>query len=204
MRKCRAGPIIIYLREQLKQKDEEIRRLKEQIHSNNNININSNININNTVNNIFPFGKEPMVNHTDATRLLHKPSTSVSKYVELKHFRKPETANVRISNLRGNTIQVVEQDQTGRRKWVTRDKKATISEITETNLDELVDIHKAGSVSRWNLWYEKNKLNEDNFDQTPEYKNIMKAVELTIINSRQLFEGSPMKKMKVLDFEEES
>lgn len=45
------------------------------------------------------------------------PIESVPKYIKMKHFSKPENANIHIKNKRGRTIQVVEEDENKRRRW---------------------------------------------------------------------------------------
>ena len=68
--------------------------------------------------NICPFGQEPPIQHEDVKPLLTLPAKSVPKYIQMKHFTSSDTKNVCLTNVRGNTIQVVEEDQYGTRKWV--------------------------------------------------------------------------------------
>ena len=80
----------------LKQEVEQLRSNQKTI---NNFNIN-----------IIPFGSEPSLTTDEVRPLLYRPFESVPKYIELKHFGKENTANIRISNKRGNTIQILEHD----------------------------------------------------------------------------------------------
>ena len=45
----------------------------------------------------------------------------------MKHFRRPEHSNIRITNKRGRTLQIVEEDSNKRLRWVDKDRK-TIEE----------------------------------------------------------------------------
>lgn len=85
----------------------------------------------------------------------------------MKHFRRLETANIRIPNKRGRTIQVVEEDQNGkRRRWVDKDRKEMLSKITDTSLDELTELYNAEGDFGWNEWFEKNGLKDAGYDKT--------------------------------------
>ena len=163
----------------LKEKDQYIEKLLNKTKV---TNINNNINIYN----VCPFGQEPQLAHKDVAALLKMPAESVPKYIQMKHFDSENGGNVRIPNIRSNIVQVVEEDaKTGHRKWVKRDKTKTISDMAERNLDELVEKHGAKGVAIWKQWYEGSGLAKDGYDKTKEWRDIIKKVELVLLNNRE-------------------
>lgn len=134
--------------------------------------------------NICPFGQEPAIQHEDVKPLLTLPAKSVPKYIQMKHFTSSDTKNVCLTNVRGNTIQVVEEDQDGTRKWVQRDRNQTIYDMTESNLEELKEKHKALRVAVWKQWYEESGLSGNGYYKTDAWKEIQKQVELLLLNNR--------------------
>ena len=50
--------------------------------------------------NILAYGSEPIPDTQEVKQILVPPETSVARYIALKHFRNPSTANLRISNPR--------------------------------------------------------------------------------------------------------
>ena len=166
----------------LKEKDQYIEKLLNKTKVTNINNINNNINIYN----VCPFGQEPQLAHKDVAALLKMPAESVPKYIQMKHFDSENGGNVRIPNIRSNIVQVVEEDATtGHRKWVKRDKTQTISDMAERNLDELVEKHGAKGVAIWKQWYEASGLAKDGYDKTKEWRDIVKKVELVLLNNRE-------------------
>ena len=132
--------------------------------------------------NIVPYGQEAPLTNTQVRSILSSiPSESVSRYVELKHFGKPEHSNIRIPNKRGRTLQVVEEDKDGkRRRWVDKDRKEMLSAITDASLEELIDRFDAEKYKEWNDWFESSGLKDEGYDKTEAFKEIMKKVENVI------------------------
>ena len=141
--------------------------------------------INNFNINIIPFGSEPSLTTDEVKPLLYRPFDSVPKYIELKHFGKENTANIRISNKRGNTIQILEHDSTKKRmRWVEKDKKEEINKLTDLNLDELKDRYSADKVGVWRQWYNESGLADNGYDKTQTWKNLVKQVENVLVTNR--------------------
>lgn len=169
---------IIYLREQLElkgriieEKDNEIRELLK------NQNVTNNYNVTNVLN-IFPFGQEPLVERNDALLLLKKPSDSVPMYIKMKHF-KDGLSNVRIH---GNSIEVVEESESGEKKWVVRDKHETLFRLTDTNLEEFHQEYGSNDFM-WKRWFITRGYNRDGYEKTHHFKDLLKKVENVFINS---------------------
>ena len=137
-------------------------------------NVNNNVTIN-----ILPYGQEQPPSTADVRSILqHLPGTdSISRYIEMKHFRNPESANIRITNKRGRIMQVVEEDGQKRRRWVDRDRTEMLSAITEKSLEELLNDFDAEKYRRWNIWYESSGLDNEGFDKTDAFREIMKKVD---------------------------
>lgn len=140
--------------------------------------------INNVVNiNVSPFGFEPDLDRLEVISLLKNPCNSIPKYIELKHFQKGNQ-NIKIQNLRSSQIQVVEDGEHGK-KWVYKDKLTTLTHLVDINLDELIDKYSADTICKaWKIWYEGNNLNKNGYENTPEFKRIVKEVECILLNSR--------------------
>lgn len=141
-----------------------------------------NNNTNNITINIVPYGQENPLSQIDVAEILRAlPDESISRYVQLKHFAKPETANIRIPNKKGRTLQVVEEDKaTKRRRWVDKDRKDMLLTITDTSIDELVARFDAEKYRRWNDWFEWSGLKEDGYDKTDAFKKVMTQIENVI------------------------
>ena len=137
-------------------------------------NVNNNVTIN-----IVPYGQEEPLSSADVRSMLqHLPgSESISRYIEMKHFRRPENANIRITNKRGRIMQVVEEDGQKRRRWVDKDRTEMLSAITEKSLEELLNEFDAEKYKRWNSWYESGGLDKEGFDKTDAFREIMKKVD---------------------------
>lgn len=141
-------------------------------------NVNNNVTIN-----IIPFGEEVRLPMEAVKPLMRSPSESVPRYIEMKHFRHRETANIRIPNKRGRTIQVVEQNSNGKR-WVDKDRKEMLSQLTDTSLDELIEYYDAEKDVMWNNWFKKSRLNDDGYDKTDTFREIVRKVENVITSQR--------------------
>ena len=134
---------------------------------------------------IFPYGQEPPLDKTKVLPLLKQPSESISKYFQLKHFDRTNSRNLRLGNIRSNTIQLFQTDTlTGEIKWTHVDKRKTLSDIAESNIDELREEYNAEKVELWREWYYGNKLNEDGFDKQPEWKALLGKMERVLMNNR--------------------
>lgn len=131
--------------------------------------------------NIVAFGDEPIPNTTEVLKILYPPEDSVTKYIELKHFRDPSTSNVRIRNKRSKTIQVLQHDVNRRLRWTERDRKQTIERIVDDNMVELTEKHGASNVARWRRWYHSNMLEAPGYDKTDAYKRILQDVEYMLV-----------------------
>ena len=146
------------------------RSVKNNVKNNNNVNII----------NIVPFGKEPMPDTKEILDLLNKPESSLSRYIELKHFREPNTANVRLSSKRAKTMQVLEKDVNEQLRWIEKDKAAMLEDIAEKNIEELVDTHNAEQNDRWKQWY--STMPEEGFDKTETWKRAVGSIENMLIS----------------------
>ena len=142
-------------------------------------------NVQNMTINILPYGQEVPLTMEQVRPLMNLPSESVPRYVEMKHFQRPETANIRIPNKRGRTIQVVEEDKDGkRRRWVDKDRQEILSKITDASLDELIEHYNAGNDVLWNKWFENNGLKDEGYDKTETFRQLVRKVENVITSQR--------------------
>tara|TARA_B110001450_G_scaffold240178_1_gene248705 strand:- start:425 stop:880 length:456 start_codon:yes stop_codon:yes gene_type:complete len=94
-----------------------------------------NVHNNNVTVNVLAYGQEPLPSMEEVLAILKPPENSVAKYIELKHFRRVETANLRIRNKRSRTMQVVEEDASKRLRWTEKDRK---KQMVEANLAQSV------------------------------------------------------------------
>lgn len=136
---------------------------------------------NNLTINILAYGNEPLPKIGEVLQILKPPEESIARYIELKHFRNPETANLRIRNKRSGTIQIVQEDAKKRLRWTEKDKKEMIEQLVERNLDELTDTHGAERIEKWRNWYEKAGLDKNGFEKTDAWKRINNDVERMIL-----------------------
>ena len=137
----------------------------------------------NTTNNvsIVNFGEEPKVDRDLVRPLLTSlPIESVPRYVQLKHFTKPETCNIRIPNKKLKCLQLVEEDANHVQRWVDKDRDKMVSLITERSLDELIEDHDATSSRAWRAWYEGAGLGLDGYDKTPTFQQLVRDVDNVI------------------------
>jgi regulator of replication initiation timing len=133
---------------------------------------------NNVTINIVPYGREePLTNAQVRSILSSIPSESVPRYIQMKHFRRPEHSNIRITNKRGRTLQIVEEDSNKRLRWVDKDRKTMLSAITDSSLEELIDRFDAEKYKIWNNWFETSGLKDEGYDKTDAFKEIMSKVE---------------------------
>ena len=101
-----------------------------------------------------PDGSEPGLEKSKVRELRNRQGESGPRYIEMKHVASEDTANVRITNKRGNTCQIVQEDVfSKKRRWVEMDKKLVIADMAEVNLDELRDTFKAEDNAMWRQWY---------------------------------------------------
>lgn len=134
--------------------------------------------------NVCAFGDEEALDPKEVLPLLRSPHTSVAVYLQRKHFGRPEHRNIKLTNIRGNTIQRYQYDKiSDSEKWVHIDKKTALTELTEVCLDELCDKYAAKNVKVWRDWYTKNKFDEDGFDKSEAWKALVKSVEHVLMNN---------------------
>ena len=142
-------------------------------------------NYNNSVNvNILAYGQEPLPDARDVRSILLPPENSVARYIALKHFRDPSTSNLRISNKKSKTIQIVEADVNNDLRWTEKNRKEMIEKMVDDNLDELTDTHGAARLERWKRWYQSSGLEEPGYDKTEAYKRIQRDVENMLLSQR--------------------
>jgi len=132
-------------------------------------------NVNNVTINIIPFGQEKRLDHNIVLPLLQTPSDSVPLYIKLKHM--DNNFNLKMNNARSKTIKLMKVDESGAARWVSMDKKKTIADIAENNLDELREEYNAEDVQLWHDWYYSSKLDQFGFDNQPEWKRMLKKIE---------------------------
>ena len=163
---------LVHQREQIAELNgrlDEARKSRPKNNNNNNITIN-----------ILPFGKEPIPDTKEILDLLNKPESSLSRYIEMKHFREPSTANVRLSSKRAKTMQVLQKDVNEQLRWIEKDKAAMLEDIAEKNIEELVDTHNAERNDRWKQWY--SMMPEEGYDKTETWKRAVGSIENMLIS----------------------
>lgn len=142
-------------------------------------------NYNNSVNvNILAYGQEPLPDTRDVRSILLPPENSVARYIALKHFRDPSTCNLRISNKKSKTIQVVEPDVNNDLRWTEKNRKEMIEKMVDENLDELTETHGAARLERWKRWYQSSGFEEPGYDKTEAYKRIQQDVENMLLSQK--------------------
>ena len=87
--------------------------------------------------NIVPFGTEPMPDTKEILDLLNKPESSLSRYIEMKHFG-AEHGECAVVGKRAKTMQVLQKDMNEQLRWIEKDKAAMLEDIAEKNIEELV------------------------------------------------------------------
>lgn len=133
---------------------------------------------NNVTINMVPYGQEERLTNAQVRTILSSiPSESVPRYIEMKHFRRPEHSNIRITNKRGRTLQIVEEDSNKRLRWVDKDRKTMLCAMTDTSLEQLIDQFNAENYKIWNDWFEGSGLKHEGYDKTEAFKEIMTKVE---------------------------
>ena len=156
----------------LRERD-ELQKRPTTIHYNNSVNVN-----------ILAYGSEPLPDTREVRDILVPPENSVAKYIALKHFRDPSTSNLRISNKKSKTIQVVEPDINNDLRWTERNRKEMIEKLVDDNLEELTDAHGASKVERWRRWYKSSGLEEEGYDKTDAYRRIEQDVENMLLSQK--------------------
>ena len=148
---------------------------------------------NNVTINVVAYGSEPLPSSSDVQRLLRPPENSLARYIELKHFMRPETANMRITNRRAKTMQVARLDVANQLRWTETDRNAMLDQLVECNLEELTEVHKAGRVPVWGDWYRRTGLAAHGYDKTDAWRQIRRQVEHMLLSQREanICGGSP-------------
>ena len=135
--------------------------------------------------NILPFGEEPTPSWQAVQKLLQtQPEGSVARYIKMKHFDNYATANLRIPNKRARTMQIVEEDPDGSKRWVEKNRRRMIDKLAEDNLIELTDEFDAEKVARWRDWYHQSGLAGAGFDKTDAWKRLQEDVENMLLSQR--------------------
>ena len=140
--------------------------------------------VNNGVINVVAYGHEPKPDTRDVLPILRPPERSVTRYIEMKHFRNPSTANMRISNKRMRTMQVVEEDASHRLRWTEKDKKRMIDRMLEDNLEELIATHGAERVASWKQWYHSCGLSQAGYEQTDVWKRVQEDIQNMLLSQK--------------------
>ncbi len=132
--------------QKIKEKDEEIKKLRDAMEkmimkqSTQNINITNNNKIinNNLIVNINSFGKEDLSHITlnDYKKFLGGFFTGFIKFIEKVHFdeNKPENHNINITNIKSKHLHIYEDD-----KWTLKDKVDVIDKFINKKYNNLVD-----------------------------------------------------------------
>jgi hypothetical protein len=154
------------LREELKQLRQEL------VKANSNKVVVQNINV-------FCFGSEPMLPEEVLNRIATKPSTAISEYVKEKHFSKPETKNIRISNKAKDLAQVVTAVD-GTKKWLLQAKSEVVKGLLNTAVDELVSTDQ-DVFNRFSDRLDESREAPDR-KKRKLYEEQIQSIERTIIN----------------------
>lgn len=155
---------------ELRQKNDEIQRLlrEPKITQTN-------------ITNIYPYGKEPDLSEHSVKQLLFPPENSVPEYIKLKYFTQAG-GNLKLTNIRSRTMQIVEEDVDGNLKWVHKDKNDVLNELAESNLEELKEKYGANKLVSWKKWYDD--LGDDCYDKF-QWKTLTNKIELVLLNNRE-------------------
>ena len=164
--------------ERLRKENEELRNRPTTIHYNN-TSVSNSLSLN-----ILAYGQEPLPTTQDVRNILIPPENSVARYIALKHFRDPCTSNLRISNKKSKTIQVVEPDVNNHLRWTEKNRKEMIEKMVDDNLEELTDTHGARTVARWKRWYVSSGFEEPDYDKTEAYKRLQEDVQNMLLSQR--------------------
>jgi len=132
------------------EKDVEIKRLTNLVVKKKTINNTTN---NNTNYITVVFGRESTDHITDTMykQLLRAPKSSIHKFMHLKHFSSeapPQNNNVRLPNVRGNTVEVCRQGQSGP-EFMHEDKSQFVRSWVEENKEELREKAENMNHSGW-------------------------------------------------------
>jgi hypothetical protein len=131
--------------QKIKEKDDEIKKLRDAMEkmimkqSTQNINITNNKIINNNlIVNINSFGKEDLSHITlnDYKKFLGGFFTGFIKFIEKVHFdeNKPENHNINITNIKSKHLHIYEDD-----KWTLKDKVDVLDKFINKKYNNLVD-----------------------------------------------------------------
>lgn len=142
--------------------------------------------VNNGVINVLAYGQEPTPETRNVLRILLPAEESIARYIEMKHFCNQRTSNLRISNKRARTMQIVEMDASKRLRWTEKDKKRMLEKIVEDNIEELVDTHGAEQVASWKHWYRGSGLADEGYDKTEAWKRIQSDVENMLLSQKNI------------------
>ena len=146
---------------------------------------------NQTINIVIPFNITPLPCKASVLRLFSNINTdlqaaeTIPKYIRLKHFAADETRNIKLTNVRGSTVQLIETEKggdDGERKWCHRDRKSVVASLTDSNMEELKEVFGADKCSAWLDWYEKNGLGSSRFHKQPGFIELVKLVDRMLMS----------------------
>jgi hypothetical protein len=134
--------------------------------------------------NLVAFGNEPIPTRAEVLRsgILNAPERTIARYIEMKHFCNAETANLRLTNKRARTMQVVEEDMSRDLRWTERDKAEMIDTLAVRNMEELVDVHEARRHSNWGRWYDA--LPDEGYDKTATWRRTVDNIEHMLLSRK--------------------
>ena len=140
--------------------------------------------ITNNITFVSPFGHERVdhISDSDMRNLLQNPLTSVSKYIQLKHFDRAENRNVRMRNKRANTVEVVRETSTGKR-WMHEDKKEIVEQLYDAGRLDLWGIADEQQNRAWCQFDESVMDSQDGNRKRDMYTDQLRMVERTLMNN---------------------
>lgn len=187
-------------KKKLKEHEEEIKKLREELDKKNNSNttINNTIGrdnngiINNGTINIVPFGKEDLSHLTkkDWFKILNEKYGSIKALTEKTHFdkNKPEHHNLYISNIKSKYITYFDGE-----KWQIDTQKKTIEEIYDDKaytifdkFDELNDDLPQTLVEKFQEIRENYNNDDYNTDTMKQRKHLINELDSLLYNQRDI------------------
>ncbi len=136
------------------------------------------------------FDETPLPKVSEVKRMLSTLRTdssaaeSIPRYLIMKHFSVLENRNIRLSNIRGQTVQMVETDMEGNKKWKHRDRNEMLKQLVETGMEELENQFGAKKYSVWCSWYTKEGLDSDGYDKKPGFRDLVKRVDHMLMSEQ--------------------
>jgi len=173
--------------QELRESNQELKIMIEQL-------INKNLNINNgTINNnnakgdinttnniqINNYGSENIDYITDTVfkKLLQKPMSAITRLIELKHFhpKHPENHNVKITNIHDKYAKIYQD-----KKWLIKHKKDVLEDLVENGYADFEEFKDLNEDELAEKIKEKYLLMHKSYNNN--FEKICNKSELTIIN----------------------